>query len=67
MNITLSKFGFCSAIGDFVTNFNTARVNEVLHPGQLPKDAAIIFCFLTFISSTSNVALGSRLPLWGQF
>ena len=67
MDITPSKSGFCSTIGDFVTNFNTARANKVRHPGQLPEDEATIFCFLTFISSTFNVALGSRLPLGGQF
>ena len=67
MNITLSKSGFCSTIGDFVTNLITARANKVRHPGQLPEDAANIFCFLTFIFSTSNVALGLRPPLWGHF
>ena len=67
MNLTLSQFCFCSTIGDFVTKFNPTRANEVLHPGQLLEDAATIFCFLTFVSSTSNVTLGSRLPISGQF
>ena len=67
MNTTLSQFRFCRTSGDFVNNFNTARANEVRHPGQLPDGAPAMLCFLTFIFSTSNVALGSRLPLWGQF
>ena len=67
MKIKLRHFAFCSTTGVVVTSSSTTRANEVLHPGQLTNGAAAMFCFLTWISSTFNVAPGPRLTLWFEF